>query len=80
MTLLTDLEAAEGNSRVGGPPPICPACQFLEEVDDPATKQALERALAGTIGIKTLVPIIQAYGATFARRTIERHRREGHTA
>ena len=71
MSLLTDLTDATR-------PKTCPLCAYIHALPDGATRSALAKASAGTIGIQRLSKIMQKNQTGIGRRTIERHRSEGH--
>jgi hypothetical protein len=73
--LVAELEAAEKAHPILRP---CQACEAILRVSDDA-REAVERALAGTIGEKTLAAILTRNGFTVGARAINRHRREAHT-
>lgn len=70
MSLLEDLKAAL-------PGPSCTLCAYINDQDG-ELKEALTSAAAGTIGRDKLVAILKRNGTGIGRRTLERHRREGH--
>ena len=74
MSLLDDLKAAERASALTAG---CPMCIYINEVEDPETKEVLTRSAAGTIGINVLVQVLK--GSGIGNRTIKRHRDEEHT-
>lgn len=77
MSILDDLVAAESTGgQKYAPTRGCAACQALESVEDPATKEVLKRALAGTIGTERLSTILAGHGYTVSRRQINNHRAE----
>lgn len=76
-TLLEDLQQAEQTAALARAA-MCPACMYLESIEDEATRNAMRAALAGTIGRDTLIKILHRHNADFGRRTLERHRREEH--
>lgn len=75
--LLDALAAAEREAVPGGTD--CQACDAVRTAATPERKEALERALAGTIGRDKLVPILQGQGINVGRRHLTRHRQERHT-
>ncbi len=78
VDLLEEIERAEAETVNGQDHRQCDACAFIDDIEDEATQNAVKLALSGTIGIRKLVGILRGHGATFGRRTIERHRREEH--
>lgn len=56
----------------------CQACVAVRSVS-PEAREGVERALAGTIGEKTLAGILTRNGYPTGARAINRHRKEGHT-
>lgn len=56
----------------------CQVCVALAQMTEEA-QVAVNRALAGTIGERTLAAILTKNGYTTGRRAIARHRLEGHT-
>lgn len=76
MTLLNDLARAEAAASGERP---CPACGHLASMDPGPERDALEAALAGTIGVNTLVDILRQHEIPVGRRAIYRHRKEGHS-
>ncbi len=77
MTLLDDIKAGEA---VTAGERECPLCTYIEGVVDHATADALTRAAAGTMGIKRLAAVLAKHETGIGRRTITRHRDEGHQA
>lgn len=75
MGLLDDLNEA---SHAAARSRTCALCEYIEGVEDPATKAALTGAAAGTIGERRLVEILRRYGGRVGRQTIHKHRAEGH--
>lgn len=73
--LLADLTAAEDANMHGRP---CQVCQALRGMSELAREQ-VERALAGTIGERTLAEILTRNGYPTGRRAVATHRREDHT-
>lgn len=78
--ILLDLARAEGenNQRLAVNRVGCAVCNALATMSDPV-KLAVESALAGTIGRDKLVTILTNHGYAVGRRSIERHRQEGHS-
>lgn len=76
-SLLADLAAGERASTFGERP--CTACEAIEGAADDV-REALERALAGTIGEEKLARILSKNGLDVGRRAIARHRKERHTS
>lgn len=74
--LLSDLLRGESESRRDRP---CPMCDYIKRQTG-QTKEALERAAAGTIGINKLAAILRDRDTGIGRRTVQRHREEGHTS
>lgn len=76
MSLLEDLIAGKRKTdRIQD----CSLCEYIAEVPDANTKQALSEAAAGKIGLNKLAEILRVHQTGVGRRTIERHRREEHT-
>lgn len=75
MALLDELKAAEKANQFARE---CQACEALRLAPEDA-RQALESALAGTIGESTLSAILTRNGFPTGRRAINRHRKEGHS-
>jgi hypothetical protein len=57
----------------------CPLCVYIRDQDDIYVKDALARAAAGRIGRDKLVAILQKLETGIGKRTVTRHRQEGHT-
>lgn len=74
-SLLAELGVAEQANMHSRP---CQACAALESMSEAARSQ-VERALAGTIGGRTLAEILTRNGYPTGRRAVDNHRREGHT-
>jgi hypothetical protein len=80
MSLLGDLAAAE---RAARGETSCGLCQIVERHSGDE-RAALESAAGGTIGERKLTELLAKHGLrdnngnAVARRTIERHRKEGH--
>lgn len=55
----------------------CQVCVALSEMSESA-RSGTERALAGTIGERTLAEILTRNGYTVGRRAVGNHRREAH--
>ena len=73
--LLSDLGQAErANMHAGN----CQVCQALPEMSESA-RAGVERALAGTIGGRTLAVILTKNGYPVGERAVRKHRREAHT-
>lgn len=86
MSLADDLLAAE---TVAGAPGgrICPVCNLIADLQakEHADLLAVEQALGGTIGERTLCEILRKHGfkdpktgLPIGRSSLGRHRREGH--
>lgn len=75
MSLLDDINEAEAETSIGKG---CPLCEYIESIEEPETQEALRGAAAGTIGRDKLVAILAKHGTGIGRRTVERHRTEGH--
>lgn len=77
--ILADLAEAEAanNQRLSRNRISCPVCRALESMDD-RVAEAVREALGGTIGRDRLVKILVAHGYDVGRRSLERHRQEGH--
>lgn len=73
--LVKELAEAEDANMHGRP---CQVCTALRAMSDLARKQ-VERALAGTIGERTLAEILTRNGYPTGRRAVATHRKEGHT-
>lgn len=73
--LLRDISAAEDANMHSRP---CQVCSALRAMSDLAREQ-VERALAGTIGERTLADILTRNGYPTGRRAVATHRREDHT-
>jgi hypothetical protein len=73
--LLAELASAEGANMHSRP---CQVCRALESMSDHA-KSGVVRALAGTIGERTLAEILTRNGYPTGRRAVATHRREDHT-
>lgn len=56
----------------------CQVCDALEAMSEPA-RVGVRRALAGTIGERTLAEILTSNGYPTGRRAVARHRLEGHS-
>lgn len=78
MTLYDDLQQAE-RETAGERARTCPLCEYIQSLDPGPTQIALMSAAAGTIGIRKLEAIMQKHETGVGRRTITRHRKEGHT-
>jgi hypothetical protein len=76
MSLLDDLNEGERANRYVR---TCQACDAIQAAPDDA-RDALIRALAGTIGEEKLAKILNKNGFKVGRRAIARHRREEHSA
>ena len=74
-SLLEELGAAENANQHARP---CQVCSALAQMSEGA-RGGVERALAGTIGERTLAEILTRNGYTTGRRAVKRHRQEGHT-
>jgi hypothetical protein len=74
-SLLADLAIA-ANANIQARP--CQMCEALGEMSDPV-RGAVKSALGGTIGRDKLVTILTNHGYAVGRRSIERHRQEGHS-
>lgn len=72
MSILDDIQAAEN------PVDPCKLCAYIRAVDDDATREALIRAGAGSIGYRKLLRIMEKHEAGVSERQIRRHRSEGH--
>jgi hypothetical protein len=73
--ILADLAVA-ANANIQARP--CQMCEALAEMSDPV-RGAVKSALGGTIGRDKLVTILTNHGYAVGRRSIERHRQEGHS-
>lgn len=78
--LLAELAEAEAanNQRIAVNRVGCAMCNALAKMEDPV-KEAVEAALTGTIGRDKLVTILRSHGYDVGRRSLERHRQEGHS-
>lgn len=56
----------------------CQVCDALRGMSEEA-RAGVERALAGTIGERTLADILTDAGYPTGRRAVQNHRREAHT-
>lgn len=74
-SLLEEIAAAEDANMHSRP---CQVCAALRGMSDLAREQ-VERALAGTIGERTLADILTRNGYPTGRRAVATHRREDHT-
>lgn len=74
--LISDLSAARRLAVDGLP---CAACEHLATLAAGPERDALRDALAGTIGVNKLAAILRAHDIPVGRRSIERHRKEGHS-
>lgn len=72
--LLKQLEKAEGANMHGRPCQVCTALSSMSE----SARAGVERALAGTIGERTLAEILTRNGYPTGRRAVQAHRREDH--
>jgi hypothetical protein len=75
LDALAEAERASALFTSGG---SCQACDAIQAATSPERKEALTRALAGTIGRDKLVPILQAQGINVGKRHLVRHRQEKH--
>jgi hypothetical protein len=69
--LASDL--AHAKMRAANPNP-CKACVYLDTMTPGVEKDQVKDAMAGSIGINTLVDIFRRHGIPVARRAIETHR------
>ena len=74
--LLAALEQAEHDNMHARE---CLVCVALGEMSETA-RSHVERALAGTIGMKKLAKILTENGYEASERAVGNHRREGHSA
>lgn len=72
--LLADLAAGERANQHARP---CQVCVALESMSREA-RSGVERALAGSIGERSLSEILTRNGYPTGRRAVATHRREGH--
>jgi len=76
--LVGEIEAAEQRRDHLGTGSGCKACDAIAAAEPGAAREALTRALAGTIGERRLVDILRRNGIQVGRTVIGRHRQEGH--
>lgn len=75
VSLLDDLMAeTEARTIRDG----CSMCIFIRRETDETTRSALTDAAAGSIGRDKLLAIFKSHGIPVSRRTLQRHRQEGH--
>jgi hypothetical protein len=55
----------------------CPLCRLIKDTEEPL-KSTLHAAAAGTLSKEAFVRIMQKHETGVGRRTVERHRQEGH--
>lgn len=84
MGLLDDLERAQRDTDGSRGTHGCRLCRWLDTLDE-NVQGAARRAAAGTMGVAKLAAVLKKNGATdpesgesVGRRSIEKHRREGH--
>jgi len=75
MSLLDDLKAAQAETNGDKP---CPLCLLIDSEQDEETKQWLTGAAAGNIGRDKLVAVLAKHQTGIGKRTVTRHRQEGH--
>jgi hypothetical protein len=73
--LVNALAAAEDKNMHSRPCQVCTALRGMS----PLAREQVERALAGTIGERTLADILSRNGYPTGRRAVATHRREDHT-
>jgi hypothetical protein len=76
MTLLDDIEQAEETTTIGKG---CGLCEYILAQEDKETQARLRSAAGGTIGRDKMIAILKKHDTGIGRRTVERHREEGHT-
>jgi len=79
MSLLEDLREAEGALTRAGLTDTCLLCEYIRATEDEETREALTACAAGTIGRDKLAAILKRQATGIGKRTIIRHREEGHT-
>lgn len=57
---------------------VCTACAWLEKEPAGDRRDAVEQALASTIGTRTLADILRKHDIPVGRDHISLHRKEGH--
>jgi len=77
MSLLDDLKTAKAETD-GDVRRQCQLCLFVQAEQDDETKQWLASAAAGSIGRDKFVAILQKHNTGIGKRTVARHRQEGH--
>lgn len=75
MGLLEDLDAAQA---APGRDYGCSACDALAALDDDREREALRRALAGTLSVRRLLAISRKNNLGIGRAGIIKHRNEAH--
>lgn len=73
--MLAEIAAAEDANMHARPCQVCTALRGMSEL----AREQVERALAGTIGERTLADILTRNGYPTGRRAVATHRREDHT-
>lgn len=73
--LLEDIAQAEDANMHARPCQVCQALRGMSEL----ARAGVEKALAGTIGERTLADILTRNGYPTGRRAVATHRKEGHT-
>lgn len=73
--LLSEIIHAEATNMHARP---CQACQLIVNLGDSPLRDAVERALSGTVGETRLAAILKRNGYSTGARAIKRHRQEGH--
>lgn len=73
--LLADIAAAEDANMHARACQVCVALRSMSEL----AREQVERALAGTIGERSLAEILTRNGYPTGRRAVATHRREDHT-
>jgi hypothetical protein len=56
----------------------CRACRVIDALPEGDRKEAVQAALSGTIGTRTLSLTLRRHGMTVSRESITKHRKEGH--
>lgn len=66
-----DAERKERGARA------CPLCEYIAATEEPL-RSTLQAAAAGTLSSEAFVRIMQKHETGIGRRTLARHRQEGH--
>ena len=72
--LIDELLKAEDQAIRGTGHPSCIACEVLADMPSGDQKDAIEAALAGSIGRIKLAGILSKHGIPIGRRSIQTHR------